>query len=58
LYSLEFNYPNPDTGKVELMPSVLKSTKAKGKPGQTFEYSSPLTQVLVLLAEAVEGERW
>jgi CubicO group peptidase (beta-lactamase class C family) len=58
LYSLEFNYPKPDTGKVELMPSVLRSTKAKGKPGLTFEYSSPLTQVLVLLAEAVEGERW
>jgi CubicO group peptidase (beta-lactamase class C family) len=58
LYRAEFNFPSPNTGKVERMADILKSTKAKSKPGLAFEYSSPLTQVLVLLAEAVEGERW
>ena len=58
MYRAEFNYPNPNTGKVELLTDVLKSTKAKDKPGLAFEYSSGLTQMLVLLAEAVEGERW
>ena len=58
VYRAELNFPNPKTGKVELLADVLKSTKAKEKPGLAFGYSSGLTQVLVLLAEAVEGERW
>lgn len=58
LYRLEFGYPDPESGEVELMPQMLASTKKKGDPGLAFEYSSPLTQVLVLLAEEVEGDRW
>lgn len=58
VYRAELGYPNPNTGEVELLADVLKSTKTKGKPGLAFEYSSGLTQVLVLLAEAVERERW
>ncbi|GAA5191896.1 serine hydrolase domain-containing protein [Ferrimonas gelatinilytica] len=58
VYQAEFAFPHPKTGEVELLTDVLKSTKASGKPGEAFEYSSALTQVLVVLAEAVEGERW
>lgn len=58
VYQAELKFPHPVTGEIELLTDVLKSTKAKGKPGERFEYSSALTQVLVLLAEAVETERW
>ena len=58
VYQAEFNFPNPVTGKIELLRDVLKTTPAKEEPGLAFEYSSGLTQMLVLLAEAVEGERW
>jgi CubicO group peptidase (beta-lactamase class C family) len=58
VYQAEFNFPNPITGKIELLADVLKSAKAIKKPGLAFEYSSGLTQMLVLLAEAVDGERW
>lgn len=58
MYQGEFNFPNPLTGKVELVSDTLKGAKAIGKPGVAFGYSSGLTQILVLLAEAVEGERW
>ncbi|MBW4936016.1 serine hydrolase domain-containing protein [Marinobacter sp. F4206] len=57
VYEAELGFSNVNRG-VELLADVLKSTKAKSKPGQAFEYASGLTQVLVLLAEAVEGERW
>jgi len=58
VYQAEFNFPNPITGKIELLADVLKSAKAIKKPGLAFEYASGLTQMFVLLAEAVEGERW
>lgn len=58
VYEAEFNFPNPISGQVELLADVLRSAKAIEKPGLAFEYSSGLTQMLVLLAEAVEGERW
>lgn len=58
VYQAEFNFPNPITGKIEMLADVLRSAKAIKKPGLAFEYASGLTQMLVLLAEAVEGERW
>lgn len=58
VYLAEWNFPNPLTGKIELLADVLKSAKADKKPGICFDYSSGLTQMLVLVAEAVEGERW
>jgi len=58
VYQAEWNFPNPLTGKIERLTDVLKSAKATKKPGIAFDYSSGLTQMLVLLAEAVEGERW
>ncbi|MGE5190625.1 MAG: serine hydrolase domain-containing protein, partial [Gemmatimonadota bacterium] len=58
VYLAEWNFPNPLTGEVERLADVLKSAKATKKPGVEFDYSSGLTQMLVLEAEAVEGERW
>ncbi len=58
VYQAEWNFANLVTGKLERLVDVLKSAKAIEKPGLAFEYSSGLTQMLVLLAEAVEGERW
>ena len=37
---------------------VIRSVKRLREPGRRFEYSSVNTQVLVLLAEAVEHRRW
>lgn len=57
VYEAELNFPNETRG-VELLTDVLKSTRKKAKPGLAFNYSSGLTQVLVILAETVEDERW
>lgn len=43
-------------GKQESLREVLKSAKAVKKPGTKFEYGSPTTQMLVLLAEAVSNQ--
>ena len=48
----------PYKGKQEVLLDVLKSAKKQDEPGTKFEYSSPTTQMLVYLAEAVTGERW
>ena len=39
--------------RVETLRDVLKSSRQIDKPGNKFEYGSPTTQMLVLLAEAV-----
>jgi CubicO group peptidase (beta-lactamase class C family) len=57
VYEAEFAFPNEARG-VELVTDVLRSTKRKEKPGLSFQYASGLTQMLVILAERVEGERW
>ena len=46
------------TGTLESHTNVLKSAKKTAPPGQAFEYASGVTQMLVLLAEAVEQKRW
>ena len=51
------NVPGPD-GKLEKHTDVIRSAKKLRGPGPTFEYSSMNTQVLVLLAEAVEHRPW
>ncbi len=56
LYLAEFN--RPYKGKVERMIDVLADAKPGGKPGEKFIYASAHTQALVVLAEAVTGERW
>ncbi|SDK21202.1 serine hydrolase domain-containing protein [Microbulbifer yueqingensis] len=57
VYEAEFGFPNETRG-VEKLRDVLRSTPKKEEPGLAFEYASGLTQMLVLLAEEVEGERW
>jgi len=51
-------FGTPVNGKVETLLEVLQSSKRVGTPGEKFEYGSPCTQVLVLLAEAVSGTPW
>ena len=48
----------PYNGKNERLIDVLKDSKFVAKPGEKFQYSSPTTQLLVFLAEAVEGKQW
>ncbi|MEZ9864177.1 serine hydrolase domain-containing protein [Vibrio breoganii] len=43
-------------GEHERVPEVLKDAKSVSKPGSKFEYGSPTTQMLVLLAEAVSNQ--
>lgn len=57
VYEAEFGFPNETRG-VELLRDVLRSTPKKEEPGLAFEYASGLTQMLVILAEEVDGERW
>lgn len=52
----EFNMPYE--GRVESLLEVLQSSRKVSEPGRKFEYGSPCTQVLVLLAEAVSGLPW
>ncbi len=56
VYRAEFGMPY--NGKTELLIDVLRDAEKQAEPGTEFEYSSPTTQVLVYLAEAVTGERW
>lgn len=51
-------FGTPRGGKVETLLEVLQSSRRVGTPGEKFEYGSPCTQVLVLLAEAVSGLPW
>lgn len=48
----------PYRGRHETLLEVLQQAKRQNAAGVKFEYASPATQVLVLLAEAVSGERW
>ena len=42
----------------EAVTEVLKDAKSVDKPGNKFEYGSPTTQMLVLIAEAAGGKPW
>ncbi|SDE61456.1 serine hydrolase domain-containing protein [Ruegeria marina] len=55
-YCAEFNVPF--RGKMETLLEVLQDVPRQCPPGEKFEYSSPCTQILVFLAEAVSGKRW
>lgn len=44
--------------KVETLRDVLKSSRLVDTPGNKFEYGSPTTEMLVLLAEAVTDCKW
>ncbi len=51
----EFDIPYDD--KTETLLEVLQSSRRVGTPGETFEYGSPCSQVLVLLAEPSQARR-
>jgi len=55
-FMAEFSEPYGD--KVERLPDVLKNVRQVDSPGHKFEYSSPTTQMLVLLAESVTNCKW
>lgn len=57
VYESEFGFPNETRG-VEKLRDVLRSTPKREEPGKAFHYASGLTQMLVILAEEVEGDRW
>ena len=57
VYESELGFENENRGQ-EMLRDVLKSTPKLDEPGLAFHYSSGLTQMLVLLAEAVEDDRW
>ncbi len=57
VYEAEFGFPNETRG-VEKLRDVLRSTPKLEEPGQAFHYASGLTQMLVILAEEVENDRW
>ncbi len=54
----EFGEPNANTGTVETVRDVLKSARKVREPGTSFDYSSPVTQALVLLSEEVTQKKW
>jgi len=54
----ELGEPSPQTGKLETVREVLKSARKVREPGTSFDYSSPVTQALVLLTEEVTRKRW
>ncbi len=56
MLSAEFGLPHD--GQVEDFIAVLKDAEQVRKPGSQYDYSSVATQVLVLITEAVTGERW
>lgn len=51
-------FGEPFDGQLETLLNVLRSSRRVGPAGQKFEYGSPCTQTLVLLAEAVSGLPW
>lgn len=48
----------PWRGRQERLADVLRATPPRRKAGEVYEYGSPTTQMLVLLAEAVSGCAW
>lgn len=54
----EFGEPYARTGTVETVSDVLKGARKIREPGTSFDYGSPVTQALVLLAEEVTQQKW
>lgn len=48
----------PPIGRVETVRDVLTSARKVKPAGTSFDYGSPVTQALVILAEEVGGKRW
>lgn len=58
LYHSEFGIPDPITNKIETTRTVMKLAVKEVDPGQRFDYSSMITQSLVLLAEEISQKRF
>ncbi|WP_424932018.1 serine hydrolase domain-containing protein [Amaricoccus macauensis] len=55
-FNAEFGMPHD--GAPERLIDVLKDAEPVREAGEAFQYASATTQLLVYLAEAVEGKRW
>lgn len=53
LYHSEFGIPDPVTNKIEVTRTLMKLATKDVDPGQRFDYSSMITQSLVILAQEV-----
>lgn len=58
LYHSEFGIPDPITNKLETTRTVMKFAAKEVDPGQRFDYSSMITQSLVILAEEISQKRF
>lgn len=58
LYHSEFGISDPITNKIETTRTVMKLAAKEVDPGQRFDYSSMITQSLVILAEELSQKRF
>lgn len=58
LYHSEFGSPDPITNKVETSRTIMKAAAKICEPGTQFDYSSVITQSLVILIEELTGKRF
>lgn len=57
-YCSEFGAPDPVTHKIESTRTVMKAASKLIDPGKQFDYSSMITQSLVILVEEIAGKRF
>jgi CubicO group peptidase (beta-lactamase class C family) len=55
-FNVEFGFEY--NRRTETVAGVLMDAESVAPPGEKFEYGSPTTEMLVLIAEAVGGEPW
>ena len=58
LYHSEFGSPDPITNKIETSRTIMKAAAKICEPGTQFDYSSVITQSLIILIEEVTGKRF
>lgn len=58
LFRSEFGFPDPVTNKLESTRSIMKLASKINDPGKRFDYSSMITQALVILIEEVLNKRF
>jgi CubicO group peptidase (beta-lactamase class C family) len=58
LFRSEFGFPDPVTNRLESTRSIMKLATKTNDPGKRFDYSSMITQSLVILIEAVLNKRF
>ena len=58
LYRSEFGSPDPVTNKLESTRTIMKLASKINDPGKRFDYSSMITQSLVILVEEVLNQRF